>query len=67
MNLNDPGDLPIGFVMSLATDMKAMSQFGLLSDAEKKELISYIESSSTGDEAKERIKQIISSLHNQYS
>ncbi|BBF44462.1 hypothetical protein lbkm_3175 [Lachnospiraceae bacterium KM106-2] len=65
MNLDNPRDMPVGFVMSLSMDMQAMTNFALLSDQDKEQIISYIEASTTGDEAKARIKESISSLHNQ--
>ena len=56
--------LPVGLGMRLALDMKAMTNFSNLPDSKKQELISYIEGSTTGDEAKNRVTEVVSSLHN---
>lgn len=56
--------LPVGLGMRLALDMKAMTNFSNLPDSKKQELISYIESSTTGEEAKNRVTEVVSSLHN---
>jgi hypothetical protein len=55
--------LPQGLGMRLALDMEAMTNFVHLSDERKNELVGYIESSATGDEAKNRVAKVISSLH----
>ncbi|NLO09639.1 MAG: hypothetical protein GX129_07170 [Clostridiales bacterium] len=56
--------LPVGLGMRLALDMKAMTNFSNLSDTKKQELINYIEGSTTGEEAKNRVTEVVSSLHN---
>ncbi|MDD4112489.1 MAG: hypothetical protein PHC56_05600 [Herbinix sp.] len=56
--------LPVGLGMSLSLDMKAMTNFSNLSDAKKQELISYIKGSTSGEEAKNRVTEVVSSLHN---
>lgn len=61
--IDGKSQLPIGLGMRLALDMKAMTNFANLPDEKKKELINYIESSTTGDEAKNRVSEVISSLH----
>lgn len=50
--IDSKSQLPVGLGMRLALDMKAMSNFSNLPDARKQELISYIEGSSTGEDAK---------------
>jgi hypothetical protein len=55
--------IPVGLGMRLSLDMKAMTNFSNLSDRKKQELISYIEGSTTGDEAKNRLTEVVSSLH----
>ena len=57
------GNLPVGFTMSLAQDMEAMTNFATLPDQKKEELVNYIESSTTGEEAKSRIVEVVSNLH----
>ena len=49
--------------MKLALDMDAMTNFVRLSDSGKKQLVDYIESSSTGDEARNRVSEVVSNLH----
>jgi hypothetical protein len=56
--------LPVGLGMRLALDMKAMTNFSNLPEEKKQELISYIEGSTTGDEAKNRVAEVVNSLHN---
>ncbi|HPU63817.1 MAG TPA: hypothetical protein PK304_06650 [Mobilitalea sp.] len=55
--------LPIGLGMKLALDVQAMTNFAKLPDEKKRELISYIESSTTGEEAKNRVSEVVSNLH----
>lgn len=62
--IDGKSQLPVGLGMRLALDMKAMTNFSNLPDEKKKELISYIESSSTGEEAKSRVTEVVSSLRN---
>jgi hypothetical protein len=58
------GQLPVGFGMSLAMDVKAMTNFSSLPDTKKEQLVSYITSSTTGYEAKDRIVEVVNQLHN---
>lgn len=55
--------LPEGLGFRLAMDMKAMSSFVNLPDGDKKQMISYIESSTTGEEAKNRVMEVVNRLH----
>lgn len=57
-------EVPVGLGMRLALDMQAMSNFANLSDEKKRELITYIEGSTTGDDAKNRVTEVVSDLHN---
>ena len=61
--IDGKSQLPIGLGMRLALDMKAMTNFATLPDEKKRELISYIESSATGEEAKTRVTEVVSNLH----
>ena len=63
MEYSDRKLLPVGFSMSLAQDMQAMTNFATLPDPRKEELVQYIENSTTGDEAKSRIGEVVSNLH----
>ncbi len=56
--------LPEGLGFRLALDMQAMTNFVNLSDSSKKDLIDYIKGSSTGDDAKNRVSEVVSNLHN---
>lgn len=62
--IDGKSQVPVGLGMSLALDMKAMSNFANLSDSKKQELISYIQGSTTGDDAKNRVTEVVSNLHN---
>ena len=57
-------EIPVGLGMRLSLDMKAMTNFSNLSEARKRELISYIEGSTTGEDAKNRVTEVVNSLHN---
>lgn len=58
----DGPDLPLGFGMQLAQEPKAMNTFGRLSREEKIALIGYIQSCSTGEDAKNRIAETVKKL-----
>lgn len=64
MDYSQRGALPIGFSMSLAQDLEAMSNFVSLSNTKKEQILQYIEGSNTGYEAKDRITEIVNNLHN---
>ena len=55
-------ELPIGFSFSLAMNENAMKFYSNLDKYSKEEVLDYIKSSSTGEEAIERIKKAISDL-----
>ena len=61
--IDNEHQLPVGLGMKLALDMDAMTNFVNLSDNSKKQLVDYIESSSTGEEARNRVNEAISNLH----
>lgn len=63
MSLLDKDSIPVGLGMRLALDMDAMKNFANLSDERKQELVQYIESSTTGVEAKNRVTEVVSNLH----
>ncbi len=62
--IDNEHQLPVGLGMRLALDMDAMKSFVNLSDQDKKELVDYIEGSTTGDEAKNRVTEVVRNLHN---
>ncbi len=56
--------LPEGLGFRLALDMEAMKNFANLSDQGKEQLVNYIKGSATGDEAKNRVTEVVRNLHN---
>jgi len=56
-------DLPLGLGMRLAQDPNAMECFGRIDTAQKGELIAYIQGAQTGEEAQERMSDVIHRLH----
>lgn len=63
MSLLDKDSIPVGLGMKLALDMDAMKNFANLPDEKKQELVHYIEGSTTGDEAKNRVYEVVNNLH----
>mgnify|MGYP000891199584 CR=1 FL=1 len=59
---SDATEMPIGLMMSLAMNRKAMRNFSLLPDEKQKSVVRYIEASQTGAEAKNRIHTAVDSL-----
>lgn len=55
-------EMPIGLMMSLAMNQKAMRNFSLLDDEKQDSVVRYIEDSQTGAEAKSRIHTAVDSL-----
>lgn len=60
-------DMPLGLTMSLAEDLEAMQTFSNLSPEGQAQIVSYIQGSITGDEAKIRIENVVEKLHNHSS
>jgi hypothetical protein len=56
--------LPEGLGFRLALDMDAMKNFVNLSDQGKEQVVDYIKGSTTGDEAKNRVTEVVRNLHN---
>ncbi len=56
--------LPEGLGFRLALDMDAMKNFVNLSDQGKEQVVDYIKGSTTGDEAKNRVNEVVRNLHN---
>jgi hypothetical protein len=59
--------LPEGLGFRLALDMQAMTNFANMPEDKKKQLVDYIQSSSSGYEARERVSEVMNSLHNDNS
>lgn len=62
--VNIEHSLPEGLGFRLAMDMKAMTSFVNLPDQKKQELVDYIKGSTNGDDARNRVTEVVSSLHN---
>jgi hypothetical protein len=61
--VSNDSQLPVGLGMRLALDMDAMTNFVNLPAEKKQELVNYIESSTTGMEAKYRVTEVVRDLH----
>ncbi len=55
--------LPEGLGFRLALDMEAMTNFVNMSDNNKQQLVDYIKSSTNGDEARNRVTEVVNNLH----
>ena len=63
MGRNPEGpDLPLGFGMQLAQEPAAVSRYGALTSDQKAQVIRYIQSGATGDDAKNRIANAVTGL-----
>lgn len=56
-------DMPLGLTMSLAEDLEAMQTFSNLPSSAQAQIVNYIQGSTTGDEAKVRIENVVNKLH----
>lgn len=63
-DLNTPEDLPLGLMMQLGQNINAMNTFASLNNSEKAQMVDYIKSAATGDEAKARINEVLNTLGN---
>ena len=63
-DLNTPEDLPLGLMMQLGQNINAMNTFASLNNSEKAQMVDYIKSAATGDEAKARINEVLNALGN---
>lgn len=61
--VNKDFELPEGLGFRLALDMEAMTNFTKLPDSSKQQLVDYIKGSSSGDEARNRVTEVINNLH----
>jgi hypothetical protein len=61
--IDNQHQLPEGLGFRLALDMDAMKNFVNLSDQSKEQLVDYIKASTTGDEAKNRVTEVVRNLH----
>ncbi len=61
--IDNQHQLPEGLGFRLALDMDAMKNFVNLPDQSKEQLVDYIKASTTGDEAKNRVTEVVRNLH----
>lgn len=59
----DGPDLPLGLGMRLAQDPKAFDSFAKMTNEEKSTLINNIQGAATGDDAKRRMADAVTMLH----
>lgn len=57
-----PGELPVGFINTLAQHTEAMNRFCSLNEGQREQIVSYIQVSSTGDEAQSRVRTAVDGL-----
>ncbi len=62
--IDNEHQLPEGLGMRLAMDMQAMTNFVNLSEQNKKQVVDYIKGSSSGEDAKNRVMEVVNNLHN---
>jgi hypothetical protein len=62
--VNKDHSIPEGLGFRLALDMKAMTNFANLPEEGKQKLVDYIQGSTTGDDARNRVTQVVNDLHN---
>lgn len=55
--------LPEGLGFRLALDMDAMSNFVKLPESNKQQLVDYIKGSTSGDDARNRVTEVMNNLH----
>ena len=55
-------DLPLGLGMQLAQEPAALTAFGRLTEPEKEAMVRYIQSCTTGEDAKMRIETAVGRL-----
>ena len=61
--MDNQHQLPEGLGMRLALDMEAMTNFVNLSDQSKKQVVDYIKGSTSGDDARNRVTEVVRNLH----
>lgn len=60
--LDNEHQLPEGLGFRLALDLDAMTNFANLPKDKKDQLVSYIQSSTSGEDAKQRVTEVVNSL-----
>lgn len=59
---NDKGKIPPGLDMRLSMDQKAINQFVQLSDEDRQRLVAYVGLSTTQEEVRKRVDEVVSQL-----
>ena len=59
-----PGEMPVGFAMSLSMNDKAMKYYSGLSLDTQTQIVNYIQNNKTGMEAREKVENAIRGLEN---
>lgn len=62
MNDNEYPQIPLGLGMALSQHSGALNRYAALGAEKQREIISFIQSSQSGEQAKERINQTVDSL-----
>lgn len=57
-------EIPIGFLFKISMNSKALDYYSLLDGNTKQEITNYIQNSTSGDEAKQKITKAIEHLNN---
>ncbi len=59
-----PGEMPVGFAMSLSMHPQAMQYYSGLSLQQQTDIVKYVQNNKTGMEAKEKVDSAIRGLEN---
>lgn len=59
-----PGEMPVGFAMSLSMNQKAMQYYSGLSLEKQNDIVKYVQNNQTGIEAKSKVENAIRGLEN---
>lgn len=62
--IDNEHQLPEGLGFRLALDMQAMTNFVNMPEEKKKQVVEYIQSASSGEEARNRVTETVNNLHN---
>ena len=62
--IDNEHQLPQGLGMRLAMDMEAMTNFVNLPEQNRSQVVDYIKGSTSGEDAKNRVTEVVNNLHN---
>lgn len=63
MKILEAPNMPLGFTLSLSYDLDAMHTFNNLPEEDQRATVNYIQESTSGEDAKLRIEEVVSTLH----